>query len=166
MKKTKTHVRITHGLLGEPEQTVPVLLRGVVTHPHGARESARGISSTKTLCNAKHSPLRGIPFASGFAENVAMGGRPRTWPCGVAVAVAGVAVRGGCVLGKATVRPSGFWPYCTGWNNLDARVHGQGEMNTAEVRKAGPPRWVLGIQGHLRAQGIPPQGQFKKWGDF
>lgn len=28
-------------------------------------------------------------------------------------------VRGGCALGKATVRPSGFWPYCTGWNNLD-----------------------------------------------
>lgn len=60
------------------------------------------------------------PLASGLAENVAMGGRPRPWLCGVAVAAVEVAVRGGCALGNATVRPSGFWPYCTGWNNLDA----------------------------------------------
>jgi hypothetical protein len=55
-----------------------------------------------------------IPFESGLAENVAIGGRPRTWPCGAAAAALVGAVRGGCVLGNATVRPSGFWPYCTG----------------------------------------------------
>lgn len=68
-----------------------------------------------------HTPrTQDTPLASGLAEKVAMGGRPRTWLCGVAVAAVEVAVRGRCVLGKATVRPSGFWPYCTGWNNLDA----------------------------------------------
>lgn len=82
----------------------------------------QGTSFTNTLCDTKSTPTRGLPLASGFAENVAIGGRPRTWPCGVAVAAVEAAVRGGCELGKATVRPSGFWPYCTGWNNLDAHV--------------------------------------------
>lgn len=72
-------------------------------HIHREPRSHRGRAST-----------RGLPFASGFAENVAIGGRPRTWPCGAAVAAAEAAVLGGCMLGKATVRPSGFWPYCTG----------------------------------------------------
>lgn len=62
----------------------------------------------------KESSLCEIPFVSGLAEKVAIGGRPRTWPCGVAVDVLVFAIRGGCVLGNATVRPSGFWPYCTG----------------------------------------------------
>lgn len=70
----------------------------------------RGVSSTNTPRGAESPPTRGLPLASGFAENVAIGGRPRTWPCGVAVATVEVAVRGGWVLGNATVRPSGFWP--------------------------------------------------------
>lgn len=84
-----------------------------------------------------HATTCSIPLASGFAENVAIGGRPRTWPCGVAVAAAEVAVRGGCALGKATVRPSGFWPYCTGWNNLEARVRARTPSIT-KAQDAGP----------------------------
>lgn len=51
------------------------------------------------------------------------------------MAAAEVAVRGGCALGKATVRPSGFWPYCTGWNNLEARVRA-GTAGITEAQEA------------------------------
>lgn len=47
------------------------------------------------------------------------------------------AVRGGCVLGKATVRPSGFWPYGTGWNNLGVRTDRETRHHCSAARSAG-----------------------------
>lgn len=63
------------------------------------------------------------------------------------MAAAEVAVRGGCALGKATMRPSGFWPYCTGWNNLEARVRAR----TPSITKAQD----AGLEG----KGLPLRGR-------